>query len=109
MRRELKERQLDFNRVPTQDNQVEFDASQSILVQSIPLLRDRPEIVHDQILDIPGESVHDIHLFYSDRDQFYQRYLIDLNLLTSILHRRYYCCRSINESTRNHFVYMLAL
>lgn len=109
MRRSLKKQQLDFNRVPTQDNQLEYDASQSILVPSIPLLRERPETVPDQVLDIPGANVQDIHLFYSNRAHFYQRYSTDLDLLTSILHRRYYCCRLINEATRNHFVYMMAL
>lgn len=87
MRQSLKEKKMDFNRVPTQDNQIEYDLSQSILVPSIRLLCDKLDTAPAQVPNIQAANVQDIQLFVVNRANFYQRYSTDLDFLTSLLHR----------------------
>ena len=61
-------------------------------------------------VDCPvSASSNDFALFCTHQDEFYQRLVTDLDLLTFFLHRRYFCCVSICRDSQNTFRYMVAL
>jgi hypothetical protein len=100
---------LDSNGAQLLDNYAEYAASEHERSSNpcYQYSRQSP-MVQPDVDRIHRCNPNDLALFFSAQETFYRRCIHDLNIVTTIMHRKYHCCRRVCGSSHNPYRYVVA-
>lgn len=108
-RSRLRDIMTDSNGAQLLDNYTECASSGhgAIANQCFQFIR-QFQVLPPEDVRVPGCNPNDVALFVSAQETFYTRCVKDLSIITTILHRRFHCCRNVSCSSHNPYRYMAA-